>query len=215
MIICKYSKTGTAVYTPHLDLLRAVGMGIRRKNLAINFSDGFNPHARLFFTQPLPIGTESLCEYLCADSPENAAEFMRQLNSSLPPGVQILKAATVKDNPNPANLMAKADYIIRLYNKLPANLKLSDFNKAEKFEIEFESKGEAKTKDVKNMIYDIQNNENSIFVSVACGNVNLRADRLAQNLLRMSGFPDTGFDAVKTAVYDKNGKNLDEIFFGV
>lgn len=213
MIICKYSKTDSAVYVPHLDLLRSFGMAIRRKDLNINFSDGFNPHARLFFTQPLPIGTNSLCEYLCADSPENAAEFMLKINTSLPNGVKILKAAYTKDNPNPANIMFRADYIIKLYEKLPGTVDLSVFNIAESLVISYLSKGETIQKDVKNMVFEIQNTSDKIFLSLACGNVNLRADRLAENLLEKAGQNNSGFDVIKTAVYDKNGKNLDEMFF--
>lgn len=213
MIICKYSKTDTAVYVPHLDLLRAFGMSIRRQNLNINFSDGFNPHARLFFTQPLPLGTGSLCEYLCADSPENAAEFMNKINSSMMSGVKISKAAYTKDNPNPANLMHRADYLIKLYEKLPDGCDLSEFMKAETLEISYVSKGETVKKDVKSAVYEIKNMPDKIFLSLACGNVNLRADRLAENLLRMAGKEGVGFDVVKTAVYDKNGVNLDDIFF--
>lgn len=212
MIICKYAKIGSAVFVPHLDLLRAVGMAIRRQSLHINYSEGFNPHAKIYFGQPLPIGTESLCEYFCVDSKNSAQEFMDKLNTSLPSGIEILKSAELEVNPNIANLMARADYEVKIRPSLPKNTDFTKILESETLIISYIAKDIAVTKDVKSMVFDVKNDLEKIYMTVACGNVNLRADRLANHLLKtINHFAN--IDIKKTAMYDISGKNLDEIFF--
>ena len=56
MILCKFTKIDSAVYIPHLDMLREMGRAVRRADLSVRFSEGFNPHMLLYFSQPLPLG---------------------------------------------------------------------------------------------------------------------------------------------------------------
>jgi len=59
----KYSKTGIARFTSHLDVLRALNRTVRRAGLPVAFSAGFNPKPQLAFGPPLPLGVESESEY--------------------------------------------------------------------------------------------------------------------------------------------------------
>lgn len=124
----KFSKTGTARYISHLDLLRAFERAMRRARLPVALSQGFNPHPRLSFAAPLPVGVEGLGEYLEVDLSEQleSDEIKVRLNSSLNPG---LKLTGVKELPagGPA-LMAqvdRADYTLHL--ELPSDFSLGDF----------------------------------------------------------------------------------------
>ena len=212
MLICKYTKLSTAAYMPHLDLLRNFDRAIRRKGLQINFSEGFNPHARLFFSQPLALGLKSMCEYFYAESNEDSETFMQKLNESLPQGVQILASASTKLNPNPAALMAIADYEVTLGKPLEKDIDFSQILKEKEIIINYISKGRTVEKDVRNLIFEIQNTRDKFYFKLACGNINLRADRLAEHLLKSAGHT-SDIDILKTNVYDKNNINLDKIFF--
>ncbi|MDA8336819.1 MAG: TIGR03936 family radical SAM-associated protein [Peptococcaceae bacterium] len=53
--IC-FQKTGPAAYLSHLDLLRVMERAARRAGLPLAYSGGFNPHPRMAFAAPLPVG---------------------------------------------------------------------------------------------------------------------------------------------------------------
>lgn len=61
-VTAAFEKTGNLQYISHLDLQRAVTRLLLRTGLPICYSEGFNPHPKLTFAQPLSIFQESLCE---------------------------------------------------------------------------------------------------------------------------------------------------------
>lgn len=212
MVFCRYEKVGTAVYTPHLDLLRGVTMACRRAELDIKFSEGFNPHARVYFVQPLPIGTMSECEYMTIDTDEDPKKLMELLNASLQPGIKILSSGKVEQNPNVAKLMYKADYEI-VFEK---SVDLGDFKKimdSKSYEVTFTQKGKEKTKDVREMIFALSGKGSVYNFTLACGNGNLRADRLINQMLRGSKDSDVCYKVIRKQLYTKDGINIDKLFF--
>ena len=48
----------------HLDLMRTMQRALRRSNLPIKYSNGFNPHIRLSFAAPLSVGVIGLRELM-------------------------------------------------------------------------------------------------------------------------------------------------------
>jgi radical SAM-linked protein len=90
----RFSKTGRAVYISHLDLLRTMQRAFLRAELPIRYSEGFNPHAQLFFALPLSVGTASLCELMDfrLRAFMSLPEIPFRLNRVLPEGVKILEA---------------------------------------------------------------------------------------------------------------------------
>ena len=60
----KFRKTGRLRYISHLDLDRTVRTALVRTKIPIWYTEGFNPHAKMVFAQPLPLFAESECEYL-------------------------------------------------------------------------------------------------------------------------------------------------------
>lgn len=59
-----FSKTGKLKYISHLDLCRTVYTAMIRAKLPLKYTEGFNPHPKMVFTQPLPLFAESRCELL-------------------------------------------------------------------------------------------------------------------------------------------------------
>ena len=119
MLICKYTRVSRAVFVPHLDILRAVSMGLRRAGIKADYSEGFNPHVKIFFGQPIPLGTASESEYFCIYTDVSPEEFMKKLNVTLPEGVRIIKAAEVEKDPNVAKIMRFADYTVTMRDIQP------------------------------------------------------------------------------------------------
>ncbi|MBQ0092066.1 MAG: TIGR03936 family radical SAM-associated protein, partial [Clostridiales bacterium] len=61
-VFATFEKTGNLRYISHLDLQRAFTRLLLRSGLPVVFSEGFNPHPKLTFAQPLSIFQESVCE---------------------------------------------------------------------------------------------------------------------------------------------------------
>ena len=60
----KFKKTGRLKYISHLDLDRTFRTALVRTKIPIWYTEGFNPHAKIVFAQPLPLFAESECELM-------------------------------------------------------------------------------------------------------------------------------------------------------
>ncbi|MCK4806849.1 MAG: TIGR03936 family radical SAM-associated protein, partial [Candidatus Aegiribacteria sp.] len=60
----RYSKTDCMAYTSHLDMVRMWGRALRRSDLPVSWSDGYVSRPRVHFGPPLPLGIESIAEYI-------------------------------------------------------------------------------------------------------------------------------------------------------
>ena len=60
----KFRKKGRLRYISHLDLQRTMKSVFARTGLPIWYTEGFNPHAKMVFSLPIPLGAESECEFL-------------------------------------------------------------------------------------------------------------------------------------------------------
>ncbi len=60
----RFSKTGSLQYISHLDLQRLWSRALVRAGIPLWYTQGFNPHAKMVFALPLPVGVESRCELL-------------------------------------------------------------------------------------------------------------------------------------------------------
>ena len=89
-----FTKEGVAIWSSHLDLMRALMRSFRRAGVDLKHSQGFTPHPELSILMPLSVGVESQCEIAeftlaegCAISPE---EIVTRLNPVLPAGIRAL-----------------------------------------------------------------------------------------------------------------------------
>ncbi|MCL1878802.1 MAG: TIGR03936 family radical SAM-associated protein [Defluviitaleaceae bacterium] len=110
----RFSKSSTLAFIGHLDFLRVFQQTIRRAALPAAFSEGFNPHLKLSFALPLPLGMESTHDYadltLTDDLP--CFEIIERLNRAAPSGLVVLDAYPVLDKA--ASVVVAADYLFRI-----------------------------------------------------------------------------------------------------
>ena len=59
-----FRKVGNLQYISHLDLQRTFQRVLVRAGLPLWYTKGFNPHIKMVFGMPLPVGCESECEFL-------------------------------------------------------------------------------------------------------------------------------------------------------
>jgi radical SAM family uncharacterized protein/radical SAM-linked protein len=88
----RFIKIGEARFLGHLEMVDVFVRAARRAAIPMQFSEGFHPLPRISFTNPLPVGTESLAEYMDLDLGRymKADEFQDRLNRELPAGLRII-----------------------------------------------------------------------------------------------------------------------------
>lgn len=122
----RYSKTGMARFLSHLELVDAAKRLIRRAGIPVKYSQGFHPLPRLSFSEPLPVGLESMDEYLDMElstdgrGPGNGftpREVLKRLNAVSPEGVKFLDAGVIPLKPSAvSDKISVAEYLIFLKN---------------------------------------------------------------------------------------------------
>ncbi len=86
-----FAKTGMAKFISHLDTVRCITRAMKRANVPIWFTEGFNPHAFLTFAMPLSLGFESLCETVDFRLMEeiDLKELAERINNALPVDITV------------------------------------------------------------------------------------------------------------------------------
>lgn len=81
----KFRKVGNLQYISHLDLQRAFSRILVRAGLPLWYTKGFNPHIKMVFGMPLPVGSESECELLDVriEREMSESEMLDRLNAEL------------------------------------------------------------------------------------------------------------------------------------
>lgn len=110
--VLKFTKDGYAKYTSHLDLLRFFKRAFRKSGIALSYSQGFNPHPKLGFAQPLSLGYSSSCELLefTTDVPYETTAIYEMLKDMMPEGLTILWCRELSDDVK--SLASIADYAV-------------------------------------------------------------------------------------------------------
>ncbi|MBI5885357.1 MAG: TIGR03960 family B12-binding radical SAM protein [Deltaproteobacteria bacterium] len=88
-----YSKTGEMRFLGHLEFAGAVTRAIKRAGLPLKYSGGFHPLPKLSFSPPLPVGVESLDEYMTMEMISTAEitdikDICARLNRQAPSGLE-------------------------------------------------------------------------------------------------------------------------------
>lgn len=86
-------------YISHLDYASAVERAIRRTNLPVAYSEGFNPHMKISFASALAVGVTSDAEYMDVEfkEPIYVKSFCDKMREQLPPGIELLRAVEIVD----------------------------------------------------------------------------------------------------------------------
>ena len=88
----KFSKTDGARFISHLDLMRTATRALKRAEVPVYYTQGFNPHPYLVFSPPLSLGVISRCELLDIrlDTPLSTDEVKKMLVGAFPDGIEVL-----------------------------------------------------------------------------------------------------------------------------
>ncbi len=111
----RYSKTGLARFSSHLDLIRMWGRVVRRADLPVSYSNGYVSRPRMHFGSALPLGMESVAEYVDMQLQEKLLDDPRKLlNEVLPDGFRIEEAWLIRISDSDPNMnTVAAEYVVQ------------------------------------------------------------------------------------------------------
>ena len=116
----RFSKQDMAKFISHLDLLRCFTRAIGRSGLPAVFTQGFNPHMKMTFALPLPVGVTSDCESVDITFEDGITdgEILQKLNDNLPPDIRITSVGEPRDR---AADIVCAEYSVVLKSDTPVS----------------------------------------------------------------------------------------------
>ena len=96
-----FKKMGMSRYVSHLDLMRAMTRSVRRAEVPLWYTEGYNPHPYLTFALPLSLGMESLYESMDIriEGDSSNEDIFNLLKGSMPPGIEIVSVDDPVDDP--------------------------------------------------------------------------------------------------------------------
>lgn len=111
-------------YVGHLDMAHTWQRILRRANLPLAYSEGFNPQPRITFAAALPVGCVSDCEIMDMVLEGGGIDAVNeQLQRALPPGITLISIEEVPLNAPALQVqLAAAEYEITLGPDQPIEL---------------------------------------------------------------------------------------------
>ena len=170
----RYAKTGHFKFIGHLDMMRFFQKAIKRADLDIAYSQGFNPHQLMSFAAPLSLGISSDGEYFDADfhNVPSCEEMKHKLNAVMPEGVKIHDFAILPEHAKKAmSVTAGSDYQISMEQIWEQSV-IEDFMKQDGILILKKTKRTEKEEDIKPFIYEIKIEENQLYMLLSTGSEN-------------------------------------------
>jgi len=111
----KFYKRAEYKFLSHLDIVRLMTRALSRSGIIVKYDKGFNPKPKISFSNPIPLGVESLAEYcdLVLEDDTNADDFTGKVNLQLPEQMKIISAKVVPYKV--PSLMADIDLILYIF----------------------------------------------------------------------------------------------------
>ncbi|VYU23407.1 Uncharacterised protein [Clostridium tertium] len=206
--VIKFTKESSIKFISHLDLMRTIQRVIRRADLPMEYSKGFNPHMALSIAQPLSVGVYSSAEYMDIVLVEELSEeeIINRLNEKTASGIKFLEARKVvnkegeKKIPQSMALVDAARFTIKMLCK-DSNIveeKMKNLNAEDTWTTIKKSKKGEKEVNLKTMIkemkYWINNDELVLNIVVSSGSrEHLSPDLVAEYIKK--NIPEIASDA--------------------
>jgi radical SAM-linked protein len=116
--LIKFEKKDKMIYISHLDVQRLFHRAVKRLNISLKYSGGFNPHPKLSFAQPLSLGHASTAEYFEFETETDSAPpvaLKERFNALLPRGIRIMDIWSLPyPGKSVSSFVAAAKYIIEI-----------------------------------------------------------------------------------------------------
>ena len=126
-VIIKYKKVDRLKFISHLDTIRLLQRAVRRSEIKILYSKGYNPHPKFSFAMPLSLGLETYGDYIEIEleNSENPNTIKERLNKVLPEYFQVINA---EESENNKTLAARLEYVIYKIDLVLENTDIDKLN---------------------------------------------------------------------------------------
>ncbi|MBN2012717.1 TIGR03960 family B12-binding radical SAM protein [candidate division KSB1 bacterium] len=190
----QFKKYGEMRFTSHLDMTRLFERALNRAGIKIAYSQGFNPHPKMAFGPPLPIGYTSNAEYLDVQLyRERVFGLQILINNQLPKGIEVTDAKILFGKPDSlVSSIKRADYQISLTNSFDQSYlqnKITELRSCETICVKRERKNDTIELDIKPFLIDLKlgNSPNELLIATVMENGrSLRINEILSELLSLS-----------------------------
>lgn len=214
-MIAEFEKMGRMSWFSHLDLQNTMQRALRRAQLPVAYSQGFNPHVLTSFATALSVGCQSRGEVMEVEmageiSPE---EFAEKLNACLPDGLKVRRCAPVPDSaPALMAKVAEAGYDITAPNA-DLTQAVEAFLKAEEVMVEKRSKTKTRLVNIRPMVHEITCAFDGKDSRLSMVLEQTNANALKVELVMQALAPEQEFRFVRTALYATGSDGAREELF--
>jgi radical SAM-linked protein len=207
----KFKKEGRLKYIGHLDLLNVFSRALKASKLPVEYSRGFSPHMKITFAAPLPLGVESVSEYVDIDF-DSGLDLcaLPAINEKLPDGLEVTDFFVLEEPYRRAPaIVVRAEYYISLH---VSDAQIKEFLAQEAIMAVKKTKRKEELTDIKPDIHAMIpafGYTHGMSAILSCGSTrNLKPDLLVSKFKEFHSLdiPEYRINIVRTGLFDENGK---------
>ncbi|MBM4326184.1 MAG: TIGR03960 family B12-binding radical SAM protein [Deltaproteobacteria bacterium] len=179
----RFAKRGRMRFLGHHDVVRTFHRAFRRAGVSLVHSKGFHPKPKLRFSPPVPVGVESMAEYLdfdLAGCPLEPQALISALTSKLPEGLEPLE---VREYPLKNQSLSGTIREITYQVAAPSSISTADLGRriekflaSPTFVVTRELKGKSRSWDLKEWVVDLDVTDSELTLTLKAdsgGSVNV------------------------------------------
>lgn len=194
----KFRKYGALRFIGHLDVMRFFQKVMRRAQIPIAFTSGYSPHMIMSFASPLGIGLTSDGEYFDIELAESISseEAVRRMNAVTAEGIKVVSFRQIAEEKKMTGMaiVAAADYLVGMdtedetacFKKYGAAIRT--FLEQPQIVVLKQTKRSEQEVDIRPLIYQMDLQENGIYLKLAAGSVqNLKPELVMSAFCQFAG----------------------------
>lgn len=217
----KFAKYSSMIFIGHLDIMRYFQKAMRRAEIDISYSQGFNPHQVMSFAAPLGVGLYSNGEYLDiqVESATTSDEMKKALNDVMVEGIDVLSVKKIPDDAkNAMASVAAAGYTVRFREGCEPSFDYKSaweaFTKKESILITKKTKKSEKELDLAPYIFEMKLTDDGFYLLVdASSSGNIKPGLVMDAFYKENGVEPGEFDFLITRedtylAFEENGRTV-------
>lgn len=185
----KFSRKDRVKYLGHLDIMRSFQRGFIRAGVQMIYSEGFSPHQKMNFAQPLGVGVTSSGDYLDAEIADGQdPEMIRErLDEQMGEGFDVKSVKIISEGAAKGMAAVQfASYKITVNEGQVPDL--APFENAESVITVKKTKSGQSETDIRPLVLKMNASGNDLYFTVKGGSENnLKPDLLMQEICRLNG----------------------------
>ena len=195
----KFKKYGSLRFIGHLDVMRFFQKVMRRAQIPIAFTAGYNPHMIMSFASPLGIGLTSQGEYFDIELAGHisSAEAVRRMNAVTAEGMEVISFRQIAEEKKMTAMAiaSAADYLVgckcRENGAVFTQERITGFLGQQEIVVTKQTKRSEQEADIRPLIYQMELTKEGIYLQLAAGSAqNLKPELVMSALCRFAGIDE-------------------------